>query len=317
MENASSSRLMSQEEDPTALFFSYGMRGLAASVLPVLSALLAVFPATVYWGVRGLVVSALFLFVVCGLVRSWLLVRRPYFFVHDMLPPTETRVEHTWVVTDRLDGDGWVRKQWHRIDAAHPYGGMRTERFLPGWLRSSPPPNPEDGTLSRVAQIFWAVCMYGQWSSIKRRIEFSSRCQAVVPAKMEESGDLAWRERLCPDYVAPQTVPGDVLKQLRELDAFVRSVDMYLVDLHALNVRLDGQRVRAVDGEFLTWWEFLLCRALYPVIRGVPMKKYPDFSRIYWADEGRCPLDALWSAERFDRHAKCADVFGRIGVREP
>ena len=63
MENASSSRLMSQEEDPTALFFSYGMRGLAASVLPVLSALLAVFPATVYWGVRGLVVSALFLFV--------------------------------------------------------------------------------------------------------------------------------------------------------------------------------------------------------------------------------------------------------------
>ncbi len=296
--------------DPADHLFRYGVRGLAAILLPPVAALLFIPIAAGVWGVTGLLAGIALLAVTGVALWRWLLVRRPYFYRYDELPPSETRGEHTWIVSDRIGAGEWIRKQWIPMDAVDEQGRMRTERFLPDWLRTEPAPRPEDGTLSRVAQIFWACMIWAHWKSVERRVGFSERCERIVPTRLEPEVPMAWREEWCGDPLTPRTAPADVLDQMRELDDFAREAGVYLVDLHVLNVRVDGESIRMIDGEFLVWWEFLVCRLFYPILRGVPMQRYADFRRIYWANEGRCPVDAVWNEAQRERYAKCRKTFG-------
>lgn len=233
------------------------------------------------------------------LVVALYVVPLPLFYTYRMQQSTQTVTTNTWIyLTPHLPHR--VRKQWKAIP------------FRPPVRDPQKAVHRSDTSCYLEYQLFWAFCMAGQWASIVARQHHCQHCPYLARTQIVDNDALVWDEEYCPEALTPRTAPKDIRTQFRRLNQYLKAHDLYLVDLHILNIRVKHGRIKIVDGELVHRWNLWMCRTFYPPYTGATMDPYDEFDRIYWANEDRCPLHALWDEEAWASY-HCGRIVGKTG----
>ena len=288
-------------------------------------------------------------FIVCYILTIYLIFRLisiPSFYPTELTPhdkSTHNRYFNTWGILDidkDISDDTTVRKQLYPLS-------MRNEPFMPPpscphMLKFFPLarvphipttrfPSPildngdKNPSMPVIAHLYWAFCSVGQWKSIKRRSKHCNECPYFAKTFDLDESSLSWKEEFCPGILSPQNYPKDIKFQLENLNSYLARNDLYVIDLHILNLRIKNGIIKLIDGEVVDN-QFLTLRILFaPVATCRKLHVYKDFNRIYWwgpesrkrvnsdqrtkesdADKERCPIDVLWDSNaKLKYFSKC------------
>lgn len=212
----------------------------------------------------------------------------PYYEYETISSNNFTKINGTWIV-GYTDNKNFIRKQFHNLESKK---FPCYSKICCNYLKN----------LTILNQLYWAICMIGQWKSIIRREYHCKKCIYLTKTYDLNHKDLSWSEEYCDYSLNTKTAPIDIKYQLNSLNEYLKKNNLYLVDLHSLNVRVKNNKIKIIDGELLNQFETSICQILYPIITGTRMKSYKDYSNILWSNENRCPLDAIWNKKIRNNH---------------
>ena len=288
-------------------------------------------------------------FIVCYILTIYLIFRLisiPSFYPTKLPPHNKTEKDRrfsTWGILDIdkvITDETTVRKQLYPLSLRNnpsmpPPSCPHMLKFFPLARVPNVPttrfPSPifdngqENPPMPIIAQLYWAFCSVGQWKSIKKRSKHCLKCPYFAKTFDLDESSLSWKEEFCPGILTPRDYPKDIKTQLKNLNSYLVMNNLYIIDLHILNLRVKNGIIKLIDGELMDNQSLSLCTLFAPIATCRKLHVYKDFNRIYWwgpesrkrvdseqrtkesdADKERCPIDVLWdSSAKIKYFSKC------------